>query len=292
MTINGEIEENRLKLYRYFPVKKDVQLRFETDSRDVLINGAVELISCDIFSAREVAQISIICPQPYFRAVNDLVSYFSDTEALFEFPFSIDKNGIEISRIERNIRKSIINTGETETGIIIQLYATGEVVNPIIYDVDEKTYLKLNYTMQQDDEIEDTRGDTELCGWVTGLIEQLSTTTLFEQWTQIFSDWFAGLQDIIDTDVETKLVNALPQAVTVTLPVDGWSASDGKYLNTVTVPIMNETKSVITYVNKDTMADYVAAGITCKEQGQNSLTFEATAKPTAEIKVDILHMGV
>lgn len=153
MTINGEIEENRLKLYRYFPVKKDVQLRFETDSRDVLINGAVELISCDIFSAREVAQISIICPQPYFRAVNDLVSYFSDTEALFEFPFSIDKNGIEISRIERNIRKSIINTGETETGIIIQLYATGEVVNPIIYDVDEKTYLKLNYTMQQDDEI-------------------------------------------------------------------------------------------------------------------------------------------
>lgn len=110
-------------------------------------------VSCDIFSAREAAQISIICPQPYFRAVNDLVSYFSDTEALFEFPFSIDKNGIEISRIERNIRKSIINTGETETGIIIQLYATGEVVNPIIYDVDEKTYLKLNYTMQQDDEI-------------------------------------------------------------------------------------------------------------------------------------------
>lgn len=153
MTINGEIEENRLKLYRYFPVKKDVQLHFETDSRDVLINGAVELISCDIFSAREAAQISIICPQPYFRAVNDLVSYLSDTEALFEFPFSIDKNGIEISRIERNIRKSIINTGETETGIIIQLYATGEVVNPIIYDVDEKTYLKLNYTMQQDDEI-------------------------------------------------------------------------------------------------------------------------------------------
>lgn len=49
---------------------------------------------------------------------------------------------------------------------------------------------------------------------------------------------------------------------------------------------------IITYVNKDTMADYVEAGITCKEQGQNSLTFEATAKPTAEIKVDILHMGV
>lgn len=153
-------------------------------------------------------------------------------------------------------------------------------------------YIKAGATQITAADIEDTRGDTELCGWVTGLIEQLSTTTLFEQWTQIFSDWFAGLQDIIDTDVETKLVNALPQAVTVTLPVDGWSASDGKYLNTVTVPIMNETKSVITYVNKDTMADYVEAGITCKEQGQNSLTFEATAKPTAEIKVDILHMGV
>jgi hypothetical protein len=92
--------------------------------------------------------------------------------------------------------------------------------------------------------------------------------------------------------VETKLINALPQALTITLPADGWTKSGGKYLNTVTVPVMNATKSIITYADENTMAEYIAAKVTYKKQRRNSLTFEAAAKPNAEIKVDILHMGV
>ena len=46
--------------------------------------------------------------------------------------------------------------------------------------------------------IEDTRADESLCGWVTGLIEQLKSATLFSQFTAIFNEWFSGLQDMIN----------------------------------------------------------------------------------------------
>ena len=42
--------------------------------------------------------------------------------------------------------------------------------------------------------ITDTRGNSDLCGIVQGLIQQVSTTTLFAQWQAAFEAWFAGIQ--------------------------------------------------------------------------------------------------
>ncbi len=151
MAINGDVEANRINLYKYFPVKKTIKLYFSNGSRDIYISGVVELIECDLFSNKELAQISIICPRPYFKNVNDLITMFSDVSSLFEFPFSITKSGVEISAITTNQRRSIINSGDTETGVIIKLFAIGTVVNPVIYDVLKRTYLKLNFTMLASD---------------------------------------------------------------------------------------------------------------------------------------------
>ena len=38
--------------------------------------------------------------------------------------------------------------------------------------------------------ITDTRGNSNLCGYVQGLIQQLDTTTLFQQWQAQFDEWF------------------------------------------------------------------------------------------------------
>lgn len=152
-TIEGDVEANRINLYKYFPVKKTIKLYFNNGSRNIYISGAVELIECDLFSNKQVAQISIICPQPYFKAVNDLVSIFSDVSPLFSFPFSVAKSGVEFSAITTNVRKVIVNNGDVETGVIIKLFAIGTVVKPIIYDVLKRTHVKLNFTMQPSDTI-------------------------------------------------------------------------------------------------------------------------------------------
>lgn len=152
LTIEGDIEKNRINLYKYFPLKSTVTIYFSNHSRDVYIEGSVELIECDMFTNKQVAQISIICPKPYFKDIDMLTTSFSDTSALFKFPFSISADGIEISSITTNVRKNIINTGDVDTGIIIELFAAaGQVVKPVIYNVLDRTKLKLNVTLLQSD---------------------------------------------------------------------------------------------------------------------------------------------
>ena len=152
-TIGGDVEVNRINLYKYFPVKKTVKLYFSNGARDIYIEGVVELIECDLFTNKQIAQISIVCPKPYFKDVNDLITVFGDVINLFKFPFSIPKSGVELSSVSVNQRRKIINSGDVETGVVIKLFATGTVENPIIYDVLNRTQLKLNFTMLPSDTI-------------------------------------------------------------------------------------------------------------------------------------------
>jgi hypothetical protein len=153
VAIHGDVEANRLNLYKYFPLKQQISIYCKTANRDVYIEGYTELIDVKLFTNQQIAQISIICPQPYFKGVNDFVTYFSQIDSLFSFPFSIDKSGMELSIIGEEIRKNIVNAGEVETGLIIEIFATSEVVNPVIYDVFKRTHIKLNLTMHANDTI-------------------------------------------------------------------------------------------------------------------------------------------
>lgn len=153
VTIDGNVEARRINLYKYFPVKRNVKLYFSNGTRNSYIEGVVELIECDLFSNKQVAQISIICPKPYFKDVEYLITNFSDIARLFEFPFSISKAGMEFSAITSNIRKSIINVGDVPTGTIIELSASGTVVKPVLYDVLKRTHMALNFTMLPSDKI-------------------------------------------------------------------------------------------------------------------------------------------
>lgn len=141
-------------------------------------------------------------------------------------------------------------------------------------------------------DITDTRGNSELCGWVTGLIEQLSTTTLFTQWEALFTDWFNNLQDLINENTETMLVGALPTSVTVTLTAEDWVADGDAYKQSVAVSGMNDTKSVIVNPSEVSAGAYSSAGIKCSGQSANTLEFTATSQPTEAINVDILYLGV
>lgn len=140
--------------------------------------------------------------------------------------------------------------------------------------------------------IEDTRGNTELCGWVTGLIDQLDTTTLFEQYNAIFNEWFSGLQGIINENTETMLVTALPVSLTVTLSALGWTASTAGYTQTVQIAAMNASKTVLVQPEDASATNYSAAEIECTAQGDGTLEFTAVSLPTEDVAVNIVHMGV
>lgn len=61
--------------------------------------------------------------------------------------------------------------------------------------------------------ITDTRGNSNLCGYVQGLIQQADTTTLFESWQNGFETWFEGIQDQFE---QGKVFKRLEGQVTTT----------------------------------------------------------------------------
>lgn len=153
LAIEGNIEANRINLYKYFPVKKAVTLYYTNSTRNVSIEGVVELIECDLFANKQVAQISLICAKPYFKEISEINTSLAGIISRFTFPFSIPAEGIVFSEIETGVRKSIINSGDVDIGTIITLTARTTVVNPVIYNVFTREFIKLNFTMQPSDVI-------------------------------------------------------------------------------------------------------------------------------------------
>lgn len=51
--------------------------------------------------------------------------------------------------------------------------------------------------------ITDTRADSNVCGWVAGLIEQIDTSTLFLQWQTAYSDYYAMIKQQLDDFMAT-----------------------------------------------------------------------------------------
>lgn len=82
------IEDCRLLTYRYFPIKREVTLRFETDNRTLEIKGYVESNEPSIFSQQEEATISILCTDPWFYDAGQQEEFFTGVTSFFEFPFS------------------------------------------------------------------------------------------------------------------------------------------------------------------------------------------------------------
>jgi len=150
------IETLRQVSYRLFPIKKPVTLIFETDNRQAAIHGYVESNLPTIFSSQEGCQISIICPDPYFYRTGPngtQITYFYGIEKMFEFPFSnesLDEKLIKMGELVTDHTKNVFYQGDTETGVLIAIHATGNVSGIEIYNITTRE------TMTIDDSVIET----------------------------------------------------------------------------------------------------------------------------------------
>lgn len=58
-------------------------------------------------------------------------------------------------------------------------------------------------------DITDMRPNNEVCGFVTGVVQQISTSDLFSQFTAMFNEWFNGIKGKLSGDVATSLQNQI-----------------------------------------------------------------------------------
>lgn len=55
-------------------------------------------------------------------------------------------------------------------------------------------------------DITDTRPDNAVCGWVVGIVDQIDTTGLFDQFTDAFETWFEAVKDSIPPEVTMPIM--------------------------------------------------------------------------------------
>lgn len=141
------IEDARQKTYKYFPLKKLVKIKIETDNRYIETEGYVESNESNIFSQQESTQISIICPDPYLYAVGSSATAFSGITPTFTFPFSnesLTEKLIEFGNIRLDQRAIINYGGDVDVGVYITVHALGSAENITIYNSESLEQMKID----------------------------------------------------------------------------------------------------------------------------------------------------
>lgn len=152
LKINGEIETNRQELYRFFRTKEACIFYFANANRNVKIAGYVETVECNMFSNMEIMQISIICPYPYFQAVEESETDISNQIRLFVFPFSINEGEpVPFSEYTNNRIAVVENGSEAETGAVFEVEFTDNVSKLMIYNTERNEHITINYNFHDGD---------------------------------------------------------------------------------------------------------------------------------------------
>lgn len=144
------IEDLRQKSYKYFPLKKRIEIIVETDNRYAKTTGYVESNEPNIFSSQEGTQISIICPDPYFYSAGEdgnQVTNFYSTVPMFEFPFSNESltgSLIVFGDIKDKAEGVITYYGDAEIGMTIYIHAIGKAENIAIYNTGTQETMKIS----------------------------------------------------------------------------------------------------------------------------------------------------
>lgn len=131
-----DIENLRHKSYEFFPLNKQIMLRFVTDERDLKIYGIVNTNEPKIFSKSEGATISVSCPNPNFTTYEEESINFSGVVNAFEFPFSnesLTDNLIEFSTVDKMEEHVLVYEGDQDTGLVFRITNTGDA--PIRFNI-------------------------------------------------------------------------------------------------------------------------------------------------------------
>lgn len=166
LKINGDADTNRNDLYTKLPVKEKVLLTITTN-RTVTIEGYIEYINCDIFAKKQIAQISIICPDPYFRGSSSYITgtagrtsvVFGDTNPgeapsgfSLSFRFQGDSTGFSVTAGGESLQFSCtlsdpnsinINTTSKDATALIQIGNDYEVISLIPYIIIGSVFPKI-----------------------------------------------------------------------------------------------------------------------------------------------------
>nr|DAS40726.1 MAG TPA: tail protein [Caudoviricetes sp.] len=149
--LGSDIEAVRHKLLRYFRVKHPITLDFITDYRHTYITGHVEKNEIDIFSNSEGADLTIVCPNPFFRlrdpAKGKNSVRFTTSMPSFEFEFqdpNSDSPTLIFGEMTSTGETVVVYEGDADASTIVDIQFLGPASGVKLYNTTTQTRINID----------------------------------------------------------------------------------------------------------------------------------------------------
>lgn len=139
--LKGDIARARRNLYRYIIPSGYIKVYYQEEDLDLWIDGYVETAEVDPWTQNENMAVSILCPEPFWKDIQETYTDASVVSSLFEFPFAIEEAGVEFSLVDKSKSTLIQNDGTVEAGATFELIATNRSLQPRIYNLTTGKYM-------------------------------------------------------------------------------------------------------------------------------------------------------
>lgn len=159
-TLRGNIKASIDYFTSIVKSKQFVTLREVEGERDITIKGVATIPPYSRMLQTCKITLTVYCGQPYWEDLNYLVETISEYIDLLYFPVEgqyFTEIGRPFGEIDTDLTKSFENKSDTTVGMLINLVALGEVVNPrISCSTGDQNgwYMQLNLTLKVNDELE------------------------------------------------------------------------------------------------------------------------------------------
>lgn len=149
IVINGIIVDNFAKrretLYNIFPLDTKGTLYYYEDDIERKIEYIVEDVDVSEKGVPRTFTISLICPYPYFKDIEESEASMSTWTPRFCFPMISEQDeGIEFATKNVTTMGTITNNTNIEFGVTIKFIANGKVVNPYLINVNTQEQIAID----------------------------------------------------------------------------------------------------------------------------------------------------
>lgn len=164
----GDIEANRNALYEWVDTEQYAKVYYRNGAKNVYCEGYVQDCDIDLFTDNETVNLAILCPDPFWRDIQEIAVDISALLRQFTFPFAIAheetvtysspnpdgtaatatmNKGIPFSTMRSDNATTVFNAG-AETGMTITVKCGSNLKNFEMYDAKDTTRrFKVNGTI-------------------------------------------------------------------------------------------------------------------------------------------------
>lgn len=187
--IEYNAEPNRLNVYNVLRLKHPVRMIYKSELLNVFIDGYVQLVEISHFEMKQIVTVTLICPSPYFKAVDAMVADLAQNIRMFHFKFAITaENPVPLGVFRSVPMVTVENTGHADTGLIFDCTFTGLVSGLTIIDYDTGEYFGVNgeYAADQHLIINTNKGEKSVFfKWGSETINEFGKVEPGSTWFQI-----------------------------------------------------------------------------------------------------------